>query len=191
MRGTRAFTVLDVVLALLILALLAGLIFTSLTPSREQARQAACISNLRQIYAALELYAQDNDWAEALPGLDHLRLIRSHRDLTPYLKSSKIVYCPDTPSDAFEIWSSTYSWPIMSAPVGSPVADMLAEKLRLHGADTPIVVCSIHDEMYYLPREASADSSLLGRFEIQLCAGGHVKKNRVDQPRTYNFTRGE
>ncbi|MCW5946793.1 MAG: type II secretion system protein [Fimbriimonadales bacterium] len=190
MRRTDGFTILDTLIAVLIIALLAGVLFVALTPSREQARQAACMSNLRQIYAALELYAQENDWAGSLEGLGSLKLIGGSKHLLPYLKSKELFYCPDTPEGAKATWRSTYSWPI-SAPPDSPGAKMFAEQLRTHGTDTPVVICSIHDEVYYLPRESSTDSALLGRFEIQLCVGGHVRKTRVDQPRSYHFTRGD
>jgi type II secretory pathway pseudopilin PulG len=189
MRRTGGLTILDTLIAVLIIALVAGILFVALTPSREQARQAKCISNLRQIYAAMELYAQDNDWAESLEGLGGLKFIGRHRELMPYLESKEIVYCPDTPKGAKETWSSTYEWWVIGSPEG-PTAAMLTEQLRLHGADTPIVICSVHDEVFYLPRESSTDSALLGRFEIQLCAGGHVKKARADRPRSYRFTQG-
>lgn len=66
MKGARyvwtpGFTLIELLFVLVILALLAGLLFPVCYGAREKARQAACVSNMRQIGLAFRLYMQDND----------------------------------------------------------------------------------------------------------------------------------
>lgn len=57
----RAFTLVELLCVTAILALLAALLFPVLSQARESARMATCVSNSRQIGAAMLLYTQDYD----------------------------------------------------------------------------------------------------------------------------------
>jgi len=56
---------------------------------REKARQAACLSNAKQLCLAFLMYAQD--WDEALPGENWVE------DIYPYCKNRAIYTCPSRP----------------------------------------------------------------------------------------------
>lgn len=56
----RAFTLIELLIVIAIIALLVGILLPSLSGARESARQSVCSSNLRQIQIALDLYAPDN-----------------------------------------------------------------------------------------------------------------------------------
>src|SRR5450432_97245 len=56
-----AFTLIELLFVLVILALLAALLFPVFNEAREKARQAVCVSNMRQIGLAFRLYMQDYD----------------------------------------------------------------------------------------------------------------------------------
>lgn len=57
----RAFTLLEIIIVVAILALLAAILFPAFSRAREKARAATCLSNYKQVGLAIHLYAQDND----------------------------------------------------------------------------------------------------------------------------------
>lgn len=60
-KGRRGFTVIELLVVITVIALLAALIFPTLAGAKRRSRAASCQANLRQIYAAFELYLQDYD----------------------------------------------------------------------------------------------------------------------------------
>jgi prepilin-type N-terminal cleavage/methylation domain-containing protein len=57
----RAFTLIELLVVIAIIAILAAILFPVFAQAREKARQASCISNLKQIATATILYIQDYD----------------------------------------------------------------------------------------------------------------------------------
>jgi prepilin-type N-terminal cleavage/methylation domain-containing protein/prepilin-type processing-associated H-X9-DG protein len=60
-----AFTLIELLVVIAIIAIIAAILFPVFAAARNKARQAACLSNLKQIGSALYLYVQDYD--EHLP----------------------------------------------------------------------------------------------------------------------------
>jgi general secretion pathway protein G len=56
-----AFTLVELLVVISIIALLSSILLPSLQKARESARTVACGSNLRQIFQGQTLYAEDHD----------------------------------------------------------------------------------------------------------------------------------
>lgn len=61
MKAPRAFTLLELLLVIAMVALLAGLIVSGLSGAKARVRAAACLNHLRQWGAAVHLYAADHE----------------------------------------------------------------------------------------------------------------------------------
>jgi len=60
-RARRGFTLVELLVALAIVALLAGLLLPVLVRAKSQAQGMSCLNNLRQLQATMFLYAADNN----------------------------------------------------------------------------------------------------------------------------------
>ena len=60
-KACNAFTLIELLVVIAIIALLAAMIFPVFATARDKGRQAACLSNTRQLGVGLMLYVQDND----------------------------------------------------------------------------------------------------------------------------------
>ena len=78
MRKRRGFTLIELLVVIAIIAILAAILFPVFAQAREKARQATCLSNLRQVDVATQMYMQDYDeavpWAGARAVPDHVVL---------------------------------------------------------------------------------------------------------------------
>ena len=61
----KGFTLIELLVVIAIIAILAAILFPVFAQAREKARQTSCLSNLKQIGTALQLYVDDYD--ETLP----------------------------------------------------------------------------------------------------------------------------
>ncbi len=111
----KGFTLIELLVVIAIVALLAAILFPVFSQVREKARQASCLSNLRQIGLAALQYAQDyderlfpvsyDDWQHYWWGLvDYAsRTVDFQKGfLYPYMRNAQIKGCPSfTPQVAY------------------------------------------------------------------------------------------
>ncbi|MBC7286456.1 MAG: prepilin-type N-terminal cleavage/methylation domain-containing protein [Armatimonadetes bacterium] len=121
----RAFTLIELLVVIAIIAILAAILFPVFSRAREKARQATCISNLKQLALAAIAYATDYDdlifWHRGRPrstiltappwGPDEVALgIFPNKGAhlvaayNPYIKNRQIWYCPSDP------WKTRRTW---------------------------------------------------------------------------------
>ena len=60
-NSTKGFTLIELLVVIAIIAVLAAILFPVFARAREKARQSTCISNQRQIAAAITMFAQDHE----------------------------------------------------------------------------------------------------------------------------------
>jgi prepilin-type N-terminal cleavage/methylation domain-containing protein/prepilin-type processing-associated H-X9-DG protein len=65
-RTRNAFTLIELLVVIAIIAILAAILFPVFAQARAKARQASCLSNMKQIGTGIMMYTQDYD--ETLPG---------------------------------------------------------------------------------------------------------------------------
>ncbi len=94
-RRRSAFTLIELLVVIAIIAVLAAVLFPVFAQAREKARQATCMSNLKQIGTALFMYQEDYD--ELLP---------DRRDLKTALPGGWKPWIGWPPSDPRSAWAA-------------------------------------------------------------------------------------
>lgn len=101
----RGFTLIELLVVIAIIAILAAILFPVFARAREKARQASCLSNLKQLAIAAQMYSQDYD-EMIMPGYICSRstgaagwwYVPTTGRIQPYIKNNQILLCPSNPS---------------------------------------------------------------------------------------------
>jgi prepilin-type N-terminal cleavage/methylation domain-containing protein/prepilin-type processing-associated H-X9-DG protein len=104
--GFRAFTLIELLVVIAIIAILAAILFPVFAQAREKARQAACLSNTKQMALGVMQYTSDYD--ELLPVIGDGKQCRGRWQwqIYPYVKNEQVFTCPNLPENK---WSSATS----------------------------------------------------------------------------------
>ncbi|HEY3266813.1 MAG TPA: DUF1559 domain-containing protein [Armatimonadota bacterium] len=114
----KAFTLIELLVVIAIIAVLAALLFPVFTRARERAKRGQCISNLKQIGAAVSQYLSDYDERYPNAYCDDYVV----RGLHPALPETMVAYVTDIriwqcPSDVGEVFlSDPGSWHTPTPP---------------------------------------------------------------------------
>jgi len=91
----HGFTLIELLVVIAIIAILAAILFPVFAKAREKARQASCLSNMKQILLGSLMYAQDYDERlHPLASGSGTNFIGYVLLLDPYIKNRNIWTCP-------------------------------------------------------------------------------------------------
>jgi len=112
----KGFTLIELLVVIAIIAILASILFPVFARAREQARKAACQSNLKQIGLAVAQYTQDYDETYPIGRFATPSFTYWYSGLVPYTKSTQVYICPSagkiTNSAGTQIGNGGYGWNI-------------------------------------------------------------------------------
>jgi len=120
MQRRRGFTLIELLVVIAIIAILAAILFPVFAQARDKARQAACLSNGKQIGTAIQMYTQDYD--ETLPpsrnGAVTATSLMFHVLMQPYVKNERVFVCPSDPNPRkpLQPWISPNNFPLSYGP---------------------------------------------------------------------------
>jgi prepilin-type N-terminal cleavage/methylation domain-containing protein len=164
----RGFTLVELLTVIAIIAILAAIIFPVAGTVRENARKSRCMSNLSQIFLALQKYKEDYRAYPPVLGAYAVdangNLTCNHAQAVPfnlapkplgtYLKNDEIFYCPNNPIDDKRLITQAV-YPKGHALAGKPV------RLR-PGDDSSPIVCFYRYDSYSVGRVPNPD-----RYELR------------------------
>ncbi len=118
-RTVSGFTLIELLVVIAIIAILASILFPVFSRARAKARQTACLSNVKQLTLAIDMYAQDNDetlcpsrqWSGGTPAATTL-IWPAY--VAPYVRNTQIFECPDAKGTGWYVqdWANRGRLPI-------------------------------------------------------------------------------
>lgn len=115
-RRNQGFTLIELLVVIAIISILAAILFPVFARARENARKAACMSNLKQIGLGVMMYTQDYD--ETFPAAEMMNNPTAmwYQVIDPYVKSKQVFVCPTAGKTSF---SGSYGWNLMGTGIGA------------------------------------------------------------------------
>ena len=128
----RAFTLIEILVVVAIIALLAAIIFPTFARVRENGRAIACVSNLKQIGMALNMYAEDNNGFHPIAGADiswnAIDPVTKNgpwmQQMQEYLKSTKVLKCPSDGDSEYSYFLGSRAAYLSATPNAFAATDM-------------------------------------------------------------------
>lgn len=185
MSRRRAFTLIELLTVIALIGVLGSLATVAGTAARARAQTAKCLSNLRQIGAAAQLYVHEN--RGRLPATRHERdengeTLSWVRTLRPYLGPDFIGRCPAWPNHLSDV---SYGWndllvnnqaglsftqcrtPSATLMIAETMPDYKGEHLHLNGASRGVTPA-------YFKNESNTNIQAHGSSANYLFVDGHV-----------------
>lgn len=202
-HGRTGFTLVELLVAISIIAILATLLLPTIAVAMEKSRRVVCSNNFKQCGFALYAYAADHD--DRLPRVN----TNSNTDadvyqmagmpslvtlMRPFLSDFKVLRCPTTRSVPIDDPRNTTAtrrmslvyWPHLSYGT-SPNAFSSPGNLAHHGSKTPLM----QDELYRWSGRWRANHSLGGSLQAPLSGNPSLAMYFNGQPKGLNILHGD
>lgn len=182
---SRAFSLIELACALLILVLLAALLFPAFARARESGRRAACMSNMHQIGRAIALYQQDYNGVDAVKGvpMTHSQLglpygFSLDELFDQYIKNREVLFCPSFADDR-KGRGSTYNWLVVASEYTDPTQNY-EELVALRGPEYPLLLCEAHNGPT-IPQEMRRSNEIMYYHVLRLSGQLSIRKVPFDE----------
>jgi prepilin-type N-terminal cleavage/methylation domain-containing protein/prepilin-type processing-associated H-X9-DG protein len=174
-KSYTAFTLIELLVVIAIIAILAAILFPVFAQAREKARQAACLSNTKQMSLGIMQYAGDYDETLPVQGDNAQLRGRWFFQIYPYVKNLDVFTCPNIPDnrltqDGLRVntpdANSGYGWnaalrgdpnsaggPAAATASGMPLASIVKPADTIIVGDTGILESPDRQGYVLLPRD--------------------------------------
>jgi prepilin-type N-terminal cleavage/methylation domain-containing protein/prepilin-type processing-associated H-X9-DG protein len=162
-QARNAFTLIELLVVIAIIAILAAILFPVFAQAREKARSISCLSNMKQLATAAQMYVQDYDehlfFRVSGPGratasrtgavtptgdaVDYWHEVWWNA-LMPYIKNNQVFTCPSDAGPTTSADATCAVYPSSSCPASSLtikrsyIALSTSESLALAQVDYPV-----------------------------------------------------
>lgn len=181
--SARGFTLIELLVVIGIIALMAAFLFSAFFLARKRSTDTICLSHLRQIGLALNMYKQD---FEDYPDYNAF-FPKSLEKIHPtYLRDFRVLKCPNMPDDGPGPDRTDYGYFYKMLPPKQPVGEdpgphllTWEEAYELRGESLPLVSDTRHGvDLKNNPDDKGFMTSLVLRLD------GSVSKSRPKHHRT-------
>jgi prepilin-type N-terminal cleavage/methylation domain-containing protein/prepilin-type processing-associated H-X9-DG protein len=200
----QAFTLIEILIVIAIIALLAAILFPVFSKARENARRTSCASNMKQLALAVRQYVDDNDGRSLVAhaatnsaggsGYGHARDVWPQ--IEPYIKNEQLVFCPSAAKFRLTggltgqiYWGYQYGFPVnddckstfiaVSTSVNQTgIAACTDYPLPLmEGFPEPARTCLLGETMYYTSDNVQYQTYGLGAQVFSAWDGSLIETN--------------
>lgn len=197
-----AFSLVEVVVVVAILAILFAIGVTMAGPALEDGRRATCASQIRQIFVASHLYSSDYDSRDRAPELEGVPSIQGDiaTALAPYGMTRDMWFCPSSSQDYLQHLVMTYG--VAAGIVAQGPDDKIGQRaeaaflaiVKKMGGQYPIILCPVHDQFYYWPSDPPDKRMKMAPWFIWSDVYGSIHSGRLEgyprvPPYEFHFTK--
>ncbi len=152
----KAYTLIEILIVIAIIAVITGIAFASFGPARESARKTVCLSNMHQIGVGYSLYMQDYNGVELQEGVK-ISAAQAAIPIVPtyvttfvdkYIGSRAVMHCPSyhdpakTTEKLFSTYAIRYYNPVYDTPTQT---ENQTDELSKRGMDSWLAICDQHN----------------------------------------------
>ena len=168
MHRRKGFTLIELLVVIAIIAILAAILFPVFAKARAKARQTACLSNLKQISLAVQMYTGDYD-GMMMYGHDDIAGMWYTGFIQPYVNNAAIVRCPANPA-----YAVGYGWNYPHMPYRTYYGGGWAVESTRRPAEVMMMCDSNSYNWCYCPIHYPAWSDGYGRVSDRHNGGANV-----------------